>query len=89
MKKAYIYFAAPFVGLIIFGALYWDFSSDYEQVEADKLAKVKKGKPTDKIWICPWKIAISVLWQFFFIKQTQVLPDCFTADYCFVWSIGL
>jgi colicin import membrane protein len=44
MKKAYIYFAAPFVGLIIFGALYWDFSSDYEQVEADKLAKVKKAK---------------------------------------------
>jgi colicin import membrane protein len=44
MKKAYIYFAAPFAGLIFFGAVYWNFSANYEQVEADKLAKIKKAK---------------------------------------------
>lgn len=44
MKKAYIYVAAPLVGLIVFGAVYWNFSANYEQVEADKLAKIKKVK---------------------------------------------
>lgn len=42
MKKAYIYFLVPLVGLIAFGAVYWNFSAGYEQREADKVAAFKK-----------------------------------------------
>jgi hypothetical protein len=44
MKKAYIYFLAPLVGLIAFGAVYWNFSAGYEQREADKAAAFKKSR---------------------------------------------
>lgn len=42
MKKAYIYFLVPLIGLIVFGAVYWNFSAGYEQREADKVAAFKK-----------------------------------------------
>jgi prophage DNA circulation protein len=48
MKKAYVYFLVPLVGLIVFGAVYWNFSAGYDQREAEKVAAIKKLK-TDKM----------------------------------------
>lgn len=44
MKKSYIYFLIPFVGLIVFGAAYWNFSQSYDKKleEADRAARAKK-----------------------------------------------
>ena len=44
MKKSLVYFLAPIVGLIIFGAIYWNFSSGYEATEAAKTLKIKQEK---------------------------------------------
>ena len=33
MKKNYAYFLAPLVGLIIFGAVYWNFSKGFAERE--------------------------------------------------------
>jgi colicin import membrane protein len=44
MKKSLVYFLAPIVGLIIFGAVYWNFSSGYEAKEAAIALKVKQDK---------------------------------------------
>ncbi|HND61602.1 MAG TPA: hypothetical protein PLB90_09000 [Opitutaceae bacterium] len=44
MKKSFVYVLAPIVGLIIFGAVYWNFSSTYEANEAAKALKVKQDK---------------------------------------------
>ncbi len=44
MKKAYIYFLVPLVGLIAFGAVYWNFNAGYEQREADKISAFKKQR---------------------------------------------
>ena len=44
MKKTFIYILAPIVGLIIFGAVYWNFSSGYEAKEAAKALKLKQEK---------------------------------------------
>lgn len=47
MKKSYLYFIVPLVGLIVFGAFYWNFSANYEkQLEAKVVAekKVKSDK---------------------------------------------
>ncbi len=44
MKKSYVYFLAPLVGLIIFSVLYWNFSSTYDaklQAVADAARKQK------------------------------------------------
>ena len=41
MKKSLVYILAPIVCLIIFGAIYWNFRSGYEQKEADKAAKIR------------------------------------------------
>jgi hypothetical protein len=30
MKKSYVYFIAPLVGLLIFGAVYWQYASTYD-----------------------------------------------------------
>ncbi len=48
MKKAYIYFLVPLVGLVAFGAVYWDFSAGYEKREEEKIAAIKKVK-NDKL----------------------------------------
>jgi len=47
MKKTYVYFLVPLVGLVIFGAIYWNFSSGYDKhlqdlADAAKEAKQKK-----------------------------------------------
>ena len=51
MKKSVIYFLIPLVGLIVFGAAYWNFSKGYdahlEQVERD--AKAKKAAEQEAI----------------------------------------
>ena len=44
MKKSLVYFLGPIAGLIIFGAIYWNFSSGYEAKEAAKTLAVKQEK---------------------------------------------
>jgi hypothetical protein len=44
MKKAYLYFLLPLVGLALFGAVYWQFSKDYEQRQEQRAAKERKIK---------------------------------------------
>jgi hypothetical protein len=44
MKKTYIYFLVPLVGLIAFGALYWNFSAGYEAKLAEKARIVREAK---------------------------------------------
>ncbi len=44
MKKTYVYFLVPLIGLIIFGAVYWNFSAGYEAKEAEKVQKTKDAK---------------------------------------------
>lgn len=48
MKKNYIYMLAPLVGLLIFGAVYWNFSKGFEKREAARLA-AEKQKKDDKL----------------------------------------
>jgi len=44
MKKNYVYFLAPLVALIAFGAIYWNFNAGYEAKEAAKVAAIKQAK---------------------------------------------
>ena len=44
MKKSLVYILAPVIGLIIFGAIYWNFRSGYEAKEAAKLAKIRADR---------------------------------------------
>lgn len=44
MKKSYVYFLVPLLGLIAFGAVYWNFDAQYAEKEAAKQAAVRKGK---------------------------------------------
>lgn len=44
MKKTYVYFLVPLVGLIAFGALYWNFSSGYEAELERKALVVRQAK---------------------------------------------
>ena len=44
MKKSKIYIIAPVVVLIVFGAYYWNFSSQYEAKQAAIAAQVKERK---------------------------------------------
>ena len=48
MKKKYAYFLAPLVGLIIFGAIYWNFSKGLAAREAKRVA-AEKQKKEDKL----------------------------------------
>lgn len=44
MKKSLVYVLAPIIGLIIFGAIYWNFSSGYEAKEAAKALAIKQER---------------------------------------------
>lgn len=44
MKKSYIYFLVPLIGLIAFGAVYWNFSAGYEAKLADKARVQREAK---------------------------------------------
>lgn len=44
MKKSYIYFLVPLIGLIAFGAVYWNFSAGYEAELAEKARIQKEAK---------------------------------------------
>jgi chromosome segregation ATPase len=44
MKKTHLYFLVPLVGLLIFGAIYWNFDAGYEQSLADKAAAEKAAR---------------------------------------------
>jgi hypothetical protein len=44
MKKSLIYVLAPLIGLIIFGAIYWNFSAGYEAKEAAKAAVIRQAR---------------------------------------------
>ena len=48
MKKNYISFLAPLVGLLIFGAVYWNFSKGLAAREAARIA-AEKQKKEDKL----------------------------------------
>ena len=48
MKKTYVYFLVPLIGLIAFGAVYWNFSSGYEAKVAQK-AKVQRDIREEKL----------------------------------------
>lgn len=49
MKKSLIYPLAPIVGMIVFGAIYWNFHSGYEKREADKAAAIRHEKELRQI----------------------------------------
>src|ERR1700712_178159 len=44
MKKKYAYFLAPLVGLIIFAAIYWNFSKGLAAREAARVAGIEQKK---------------------------------------------
>jgi colicin import membrane protein len=44
MKKSYIYFLIPLVGLIAFGAVYWNFSEGHEAKVAEKMRIQREAK---------------------------------------------
>jgi len=44
MKKTYVYFLVPILGVIAFAAVYWNFSSGYEARLAEKAAIVRQAK---------------------------------------------
>jgi hypothetical protein len=44
MKKTYVYFLVPIIGLIVFGCFYWNFSSSYDQHLADVANLANKAK---------------------------------------------
>jgi hypothetical protein len=44
MKKSYIYFLVPLIGLIAFGAVYWNFASGYEAKVAEKARVQREAK---------------------------------------------
>lgn len=44
MKKTYLYFLVPLIGLIAFGGLYWNFSKGYEAKLAEKARIVREAK---------------------------------------------
>jgi preprotein translocase subunit SecF len=48
MKKNYIYFLVPLIGLLIFGAVYWNFSKGLAEREARRVA-AEKQKKEDKL----------------------------------------
>jgi len=48
MKKSYIYFLVPLIGLIAFGAVYWNFSAGHEAKLAAK-AKVLRDAKDEKL----------------------------------------
>lgn len=50
MKKSYIHFLIPLVGLLIFGAVYWNFSTGYE-AELAKKAKIVREAKEEKLRI--------------------------------------
>lgn len=43
MKKTYVYFLVPLLGLIVFGAIYWNYLSAYDAKEAARI-KTEKEK---------------------------------------------
>jgi hypothetical protein len=44
MKKAYIYFLVPLIGLVAFGGVYWKFNAGYEQRQLDRAAAERAKK---------------------------------------------
>lgn len=44
MKKTHVYFLLPLIGLIAFGAVYWNFSEGYEAEQAKKAAIIREEK---------------------------------------------
>lgn len=44
MKKAYLYFLLPLIGLLAFGAFYWQFSASYEQRQEERAAVERQKK---------------------------------------------
>lgn len=44
MKKTYVYFLVPLIGLVIFGAVYWNFSSGYDKHLEDLATQAKEAK---------------------------------------------
>lgn len=44
MKKAYLYFLIPLLGLVAFGAVYYQFSSGYEQRQQQRIDADRKKK---------------------------------------------
>lgn len=48
MKKSYVYFLVPLIGLIAFGAVYWNFSSGYE-AEIERKAKIVREAKEEKL----------------------------------------
>ena len=48
MKKNYVYFLAPLIGLVVFGAIYWNFSKGIAARETKRVA-MEKQKKEDKL----------------------------------------
>lgn len=48
MKKSYIYFLVPLIGLIAFGALYWNFKEGYEEKLAEK-TRIQRMEREEKL----------------------------------------
>jgi hypothetical protein len=48
MKRTYVYFLPPLIGLVIFGAVYWNFSKGYAAREAERI-RAEKQRKEDKL----------------------------------------
>lgn len=48
LKKNHVYFLAPIVALIVFGAIYWNFASGYEAREVAR-AKADRDRKEEKL----------------------------------------
>jgi hypothetical protein len=44
MKKSYLYFVAPLLGVAVFFGFYWKASKEYEAIEAGLVAKTRREK---------------------------------------------
>jgi len=48
MKKTYLYFLVPLVAMIVFSVYYWNFTANYDQIQAAKEAEVQKSQQAQR-----------------------------------------
>jgi colicin import membrane protein len=48
MKRTYIYFLIPLVGMAVFGAYYWNFTQNYDEREAAKAAEEQRIRDVER-----------------------------------------
>ncbi len=48
MKRTYVYFIIPLLGMAVFGAYYWNFTQNYDEREAQKVAEEQKIRDAER-----------------------------------------